>query len=575
MRTVHFMEHTGINHRLALFIPIRLGTYVILFAVVALWMGYPSFLQLPFILYSVFTLLFALILAFDRHQRLRNIAALVTPLHFILELVVESGIIYATGNVNSPFSALFILTIVSAALTYRLIGTLIVASIVSLAYAFIIWLGLSYFNDSGISGKALKTIFDVQDEVFYPIFLHFLIFYLAAFITGYLAERLRRQDRQLADTSTALRKAKLETDDILRNLNSGLITVDASGQIIFFNHAAENILGYREESVCGLLCTEVFAERMPYLAVFLMNSIRNHVPQIRREIEITDGSGNRVPLGLSISHLTEEDKKLRGVIAIFSDLTEAKLLEAKVRSADRLTAVGELSASIAHEIRNPLAAISGSVEVLKSDIELSGENRRLMDLIVKESHRLSRILSEFLDYSRIERTAYNKVDLCRVVGDTIQVLHHHESFNESIKVRFETEESILYVVGDEDLFKQLLLNLSVNACEVLGTDGGSLTFRLVSDKEEGTAVLFVDDNGPGITQNLSKQIFEPFFSTKKNGSGLGLAIVNRICSALKLDLSVDSQPGEGTTFKIEFHIFKSPNDTSNVLELDELTADAN
>ena len=160
------MERKGINHRLAWFIPIRLGTYVILFGVMVLWMGYPGFLQLPFILYSVFTLIFTLLLTFDR-QRIRfgSLTSLVTALHFLLELIVESGIVFATGNINSPFSALFILTIVSAALVYRLVGTLIIASIVSLAYAFIIWLGLIYFNDTGLSERTLKTIFDVQDEI--------------------------------------------------------------------------------------------------------------------------------------------------------------------------------------------------------------------------------------------------------------------------------------------------------------------------------------------------------------------------------------------------------------------------
>ncbi|RKX23738.1 MAG: hypothetical protein DRP47_12370, partial [Candidatus Zixiibacteriota bacterium] len=248
-----------------------------------------------------------------------------------------------------------------------------------------------------------------------------------------------------------------------------------------------------------------------------------------------------------------------------------KQLEAKVRTADRLTAIGELSASIAHEIRNPLAAISGSVEVLKSDLELSGENQRLMDLIVKESHRLSRILSEFLDYARIERAAYNKVDLCRVVSDTIQVLHHHESFHESIKIGIEASESILYVVGDEDLFKQLLLNLAVNACEALGSKGGSLDFRLLSNREKEKVVLLVEDSGPGIPQDQTKRIFEPFFSTKKQGTGLGLAIVHRICSALKLDLSIKSFLGEGTSFRIEFRLFKYQDDFSTDKVLGELT----
>jgi len=546
------MEKTERAKRLGWFIPLRLGSFIILFSVVVFWMRYPEFLRLWFVLYSALTLALTLLLALDRQRRLANATTTVTALQFFFEIVLESGIVYATGNVNSPFSALFILTIVSAALAYRLVGTLVVASLVSLAYTFIIWLGLSSGADPDLSLKALRTIFAARDSVFYAIFLHILIFYLIAFISGYLAERLKDQNRQLADTSRALRRARLETDDILRHLNSGLLTIDAKGRIIFFNRAAERILGYREEQVKGMYCEEVFAERMPHLAGSLMEGIRYGTAHPRKEIEITNGDSVIIPLGVSTSVLTEENQSLRGVIAIFSDLTEAKQLEAKVRTADRLAAVGELSASIAHEIRNPLASISGSVEVLKSEVPVSGDNARLMELIVKESHRLSRILSEFLQYARIDRPAFTKVELCHIINEVLQILHHHESFTSNIRIDFEADESIVYVIGSEDLIKQLLLNLAVNACESFEGNAGKLTFRLAADSASEIVELYVQDNGPGIAEKDLKKIYQPFYSTKKHGSGLGLSIVHRICSALKLNISVDSQLGEGTTFLIEF-----------------------
>jgi two-component system sensor histidine kinase PilS (NtrC family) len=546
------MEKTERTKRLGWFIPLRLGSFIILFSVVVFWMRYPEFLHLWFVLYSTLTLALTLLLALDRGRRLANVTATVTALQFFFEVVLESGIIYATGNVNSPFSALFILTIVSAALAYRLVGTLLVASLVSLTYTFIIWLGLSSSTDPDLSLKALKTIFAARDSVFYAIFLRILIFYLVAFISGYLAERLKDQNRELADTSRALRRARLETDDILRHLNSGLLTIDAKGRIIFFNRAAERILGYREEQVKGMYCEQVFAERMPDLAMSLMDGIRRRTPHPRKEVEIINGDSIKIPLGVSTSILTEENQSLRGVIAIFSDLTEAKQLEAKVRAADRLAAVGELSASIAHEIRNPLTSISGSVEVLKSEVPVSGENARLMELIVKESHRLSRILSEFLQYARIDRPSLTKVELCHIISDVLQILHHHESFTQNIRINFEADESIVYVVGNEDLIKQLLLNLAVNACESFDGDGGELTFRFAADSASEIVELYVQDNGPGIAEKDLKKIYQPFYSTKKQGSGLGLSIVHRVCSALKLNISVDSQLGKGTTFLIEF-----------------------
>ncbi len=551
--------------RLGWFLPLRLITFVILFAVVVFWIDYPGFLHLPLILYSVFTLGFTLLLAFDRRQKLRMMSASVIALQFLLEIVIESGIIFTTGNINSPFSALFLLTIVSAALAYRLVGTLVVASLVSLAYTFIIWLHSGEAGEPVFFPDALKNIVSAQDTVFYSIFLHLLIFYLIAFISGYLAERLEARDRQLADTSRALKQAQLETDDILRHLNSGLLTVDANGRIIFFNPAAERILGYREEEVKGMRCDEVFAERMPDLASDLLDGLRRVASHPRREIDVRTVEQQLIPLGLSTSILTDEGGGLRGVIAIFSDLTDAKRMESKVRAADRLAAVGELSASIAHEIRNPLAAISGSVEVLNNELRLQGENARLMQLIVKESHRLSRILSEFLQYARIDRPAYNKVELCHLINDVLQILHHHSSFHRDIRLNFESDDSIAYVVGDEDLIKQLLLNLAVNALEALEEKGDELTFRLVVDPVGRIVELYIQDNGPGIAGEHRKQVYQPFFSTKKQGTGLGLAIVHRICSAMKVDISFDSQLDHGTTFRLEFSTYTDDRSDSRVI----------
>ena len=537
------------------FLPLRLATYVILLAVVVFWMGFPGYLRFEFILYSLFTLGVAVCYALQNKFQVKTITRAVIVLEFIFEIVIDAGVIYSTGNVNSPFSALLLLTIVSAALTYRLAGTLIVASLVSVAYAFIIWFGLRINDNYEISVQALKTIFSGQDSVFYSIFIHILIFYLVAFISGYLAERLSSSDRELADASLALRRARLETDDILRHLNSGLLTVDSFGYIIYFNQAAERILGYREEEIKGILCEEVFSERMPELARSLMEGLDLQIEYPRKELQIINGDRREIPLGLSTSILTEERNMLRGVIAIFSDLTEAKALENKVRVADRLAAVGEMSASIAHEIRNPLAAISGSVEVLKNELELTGENSRLMELIIKESHRLSKILSDFLAYARIGRKTYAKVELCHIISDVLEMITHYDSYRDNISIEMYSDEAIVYVVGDEDLIKQLLVNLTVNACEAFDGKGGKISVRVETHPGSEKACLVVRDNGPGISADKQEKIFQPFYSTKKQGTGLGLSIVHRICSLQKINLSVDSHDDRGTTFIIEFPLF--------------------
>lgn len=539
------------------FLPFRLIQYIIIFGVVVIWMNYPNFMHLPFVAYSIMTLCFALFIATEYRHKLYNVTYFIVFCQILLEIIIESGVVYATGNVNSQFSILLILTIISASLIFRLIGTLLVASTVSLSYTFVIWFAIGGGENTGLQfNQALQKIYSTSDSLFYSIFIHVLIFYLVAFISGYLAERLRRSTKELNDTSRALKQAKLETDDILKNLNSGLLSIDVEGNIIYFNRAAENILGYKEEEVKGLPCTSVFLERMPELAELLVCGLEENIDFPRKELVIINNDMvETTPIGLSTSVLKEEDGTIRGVIAIFTDLTDAKQMESKIRMADRLAAVGELSASIAHEIRNPLASISGSVEVLKSELTVSEENEKLMNLIVKESDRLTMILDEFLIYARIDRTEYNKVELMHLISEVIDILYHHSSYHSDISVEIESDESIVYIIGDERLIKQLLLNLVMNAAEAIGNNPGQILFKVAVYESQQKVELFIQDSGPGIPEEAKKNIFKPFFSTKKLGTGLGLSIVHRICAAMRVPITVDSQLGVETVFMLEFSLY--------------------
>ncbi|RME27721.1 MAG: PAS domain S-box protein [Candidatus Zixiibacteriota bacterium] len=548
------MEHERTLNRLGLFVPLRLTSYVILATVVVFWSGRASYLQPATVIYSLLTLALALMLAFQRRFHFSDVV-LYTVIggQFLLELFVESGIVHTTGNVQSSFSPLYVLTIVSAALVYRLIGTLVIASLASVAYTFAIWWELDTARQVSSWGDALEALLSNQSAVFYSIFLHLLIFYLVAFISGYLAERLKRQSDTLAHASRQLRQARLETDDILRHLNSGLLTIDRNGTILYFNRAAERILGYREEQVRGMHCRDVFAERVPELGMLLMEAITRGVTHPRKEIAVVspDGQGETIPLGLSTSILTDENGAVRGVIAIFSDLTEAKRLEEQVRAADRMAAVGQLSAAMAHEIRNPLAAISGSVQVLRSELTLSGDNRRLMDVIVTETNRLNKLLSNFLVYARVSRPTYSRVELCRVIGDVVELMRHHDAHVRQHQITWSSDEGTMYVSGDEDMLRQLFINLAVNAIEALGEAPGRVEFT-VAQSDDGDVIVEVSDSGPGMPPEVRARIFEPFYSTKSRGSGLGLAIVHRVCSTLGIELQVTSEEGRGTTFTLRF-----------------------
>ena len=443
------------------------------------------------------------------------------------------------------------------------------ASLVSFSYAFVVWLGMSIGGDQGLSTPTLKVIFSTEDAAFYHIFLHILTFYLVAFISGFLVERLKRKDRELADTSLALKQAKLETDDILKHLNSGLFTIDRDGKIVYFNHAAEEILGYNESEAKGRDMRDLFSGRMPQLVESLLEVLNSKKQTPRNEMEIINRDGIKIPLGMSTSLLLDTNKAVRGVIAIFQDLTETKKMEEQIRAADRLAAVGELSAAIAHEIRNPLTAISGSVEVLNSEIDVSGENRRLLDLILRESNRLNDILSDFLLYARSRRVAFNRVELCHLISEAVEVVKHHPSYGPNISVRLISYDSVVYIFGDEDQIKQILINLLVNAFEAINKDLGEVTISIDSDKQ-GKAIVRISDDGPGIDDNTISNIFNPFYSTKQYGTGLGLSIVQRLAGNLDIDLSCKSTVGEGTVFTLKFN--QKPNMKKIDTEKEAVTA---
>ncbi len=532
-------------------LPLRLTTYILVSGIVIFALHFPRFLQSYFVLYSFTTLSLPVIYLINRWVKLDILHRFLPFIQSLAEITVVIGIVYTTGSINSVFSGIFVLTIISAALVSRLAGTLSIASLISLAYAACIWLSLGIEGHPGSSSKALEAIFLSQDVTFYSIFLHILTYFLVAFISGFLVERIKTRDRQLADTSLALRQAKLETDDILKHLNSGLLTIDRSAKIVYFNRAGEDILGYREENIKGKDFREIFSSRMPHLARMLEDALIVNKASDRGEIEIIDENGRKVPIGLSTSLLLDDNRQVRGVIAIFQDLTETKKLEEKIRAADKLAAVGELSAAIAHEIRNPMAAISGSVEVLRSELEVSGENKRLMDLIVRESCRLNEILSDFLLYARSNRALISRVELCRLVSDVFEVIKHHPSFKPNMAMKFASAESYIYVYSDQDQLRQILINLIVNACQALGDRGGEINID-IDYLEDGKVLLQVGDNGPGIDDATLPKIFDPFYSTKRDGTGLGLAIVSRLAASLNIEVSISTGAGKGTTFYLTF-----------------------
>lgn len=534
----------------------RLSIFVLLLVMVVFFFHVPNFLLLPFTLYSFFTLTLLLLIAFGLNRTHQLLFTCVVILQFLFEIGIQTGVVHHTGGGDSSFAVLFILTILSASLVYRMIGSAIVAGLSSLGYAIVLW------SEEGME-LSLKNLTMLSDASFYKAFLYICTFFLVAFISGYLAQKLKMKGEELWSASVELNRIKTDTGEILRHLKSGLITVDAWGRIVYFNRAAEEILGCSEAEVKGKDCREAFKERMPQLAEKILEVIRFNQADSRGLLYIEGKNHRKIPIGISTSILGDEKRGIRGVIAIFQDITEVIKLEQRIRMADRLAAVGELSAGIAHEIRNPLASISGSVEILKDELSLSGENQKLLDLIIKETSRLNQILTDFLEYARIGPSVLGKVEMVHLLEEVIGIAQKHPSFKPGISINKSLSSSALYVLGEENQMKEIFLNLLVNAMESMEEKRGEI---LIADKSLGQQdqfyfygeepeesewmALAIMDQGKGMTEEQKQKIFSPFYSTKKNGTGLGLAIVQRLVNNLGGRIEFRSELDKGSIFVV-------------------------
>ena len=545
-----------------------IGTRTVTFAVTAAlaWphLGSSLALETGLLIYCFFTALAILSLLLLRRWRLKLIVSSSLSLQIAAELAVISMVVHFTGGMRSPYNSLYLMTIISAALSYRLVGTLFVAACAASSFFMVVWIEAGRQASRLWSPEVWGALRHMPDEDFYTIFLRLCIFFLCAFAGGYLAERLYSKDEALAHTSEALKIAKLETGDILKHLRSGVLTLDLGANIVYFNRAAEEILSLPEKKVRGRSLRDALGVDYPELADRLDWVLATQQMDSRSELVIRRPDGKTLPVGLSTSVLSGGNGRPRGVIAVFADLTEVKQIEEKLRRQDRLAAIGELSAGIAHEIRNPLAAISGSVEVLRSELDLSGENARLLELIVKESARLNKILSDFLLYARMSPVVTGRVCVATILHEVFEITKRHfqQTGIGSLDLTEEVADRTMMVEADPDHLKQILINLIFNGVEACEGGDRRVIARVRSHTvtrtdaargllQEGEwASIAICDLGGGIPESILERLYEPFVSTKTNGTGLGLAVVKRLVDNCGGRLHVQTKLGEGTTFTV-------------------------
>jgi two-component system sensor histidine kinase PilS (NtrC family) len=367
------------------------------------------------------------------------------------------------------------------------------------------------------------------------IAIYLIAFAAIAYLANKLANRMRQAEVALSDKSFELENLQVLHEIIVYSISSGLITTGLDGTIKLVNPAAQSLLGRSREDIASLNVHQLFFDQLP-LAAAGRSEVRTRTP-----------GGDEKMFGVGCSALLATDASIIGYIYTFTDLTEIRHLERELRLRDRLAAVGRLASGIAHEIRNPLSSIAGSVKMLSGIAALTDDQRALVGIVTRESERLNAIISDFLTYSRDRKFESMKVDLCQLLSDTLTLLENRDS---GIVIERSFSHEIALAEGDGDKLKQVFWNLCSNALRAM-PGGGTLTVAL--DQVDGNWRIRFRDSGAGISPQLIEKIFEPFQSGFEGGTGLGLAIVYRIIQAHDAHITVRSEPGKGTEFTLLFH----------------------
>ena len=462
-------------------------------------------------------------------------------LQSVYDLLLVTAVIHVTGVENSQFAALYILVIAASTLLLPLGGGLLIAALGNMLYV-------------------AEVLWAVDTRLDFAVWLQLGVFAVVALGLAYLAVQLRKEGEGKHQLVAELGHLKLQADDILNNIRSGVLTVDSSGRLLFANPMAGRLLGLDLDERIGVPIIEMIAGASPELANALRRSLVDKVRTNRAEGTVRSG-GHEFPVGVTTTYTDGDGRRTdRTATAIFSDISDQKRMEALRLRAERLEGVAELSAALAHEIKNPLASISSAIEQLGRVPYVGEDERTLSALVMRESDRLSRLLTEFLDFARVRVTRIARVNVIEIVQGVATLVSAHPDRPPGVRVTcIMPERGKLFVEGDEDLLHRAVFNLALNAVQASPPDGevrievlpelGQL--QLAPANREGNIAVRVTDEGPGVPPDIRDRLFSPFFTTKTGGSGLGLAVVHRAIEAHRGIVFFDgADNGSGTRFTI-------------------------
>ncbi len=437
--------------------------------------------------------------------------------HVLFDVALASGLVYRTGGSDSVFVFMFLLAIVNGAILLDRRGAALGLVAALAGYAGVV-----------AAGGGLRAVPGTT------LWVHAAAFVATAALAAYLAEQLRSTGERLAARESDLADVTALHGAIVQSVASGLLTVDPGGRITFLNRAGERITGLSGDQVVG--------RRAGAMLPGFAEAVR------RGETEWTNARGERLMLGFSRFPLLGQGGRDLGSAVIFQDLTALRAMEERVRRSERLADLGRVAAGLAHELRNPLASMAGSVELLGGSEGLRQEDQRLMAIVLKEAGRLEQLVARFLDYSRPAPPRVVTHDLAQAVAEVAEVFARDPS---AARVRLETGLAPVTVACDPDQLRQVLWNLLLNATQAIQAAGqGGVIHLTCAPAPGGGAVLAVEDDGPGIAPADQTRLFTPFFTTKSGGTGLGLATVHRIVEAHGGAVEVAAVEPHGARFTV-------------------------
>jgi two-component system, NtrC family, sensor histidine kinase PilS len=466
----------------------------------------------------------------------------------LCDVVLITGMVYATGGIHSIYSVFYPLVIIYSVLFLGRRGGLVIASAAGIFY------GL--FADLEFYG-VIYPIFSMPDKdsfpnaayVFTRIITHIISFYFITFLTSFVVEQEKKARTLLAEKQNAFDQLDLLHQSIIESVDTGILTVNLRGEIKSFNRAASEITGFSFHEVENRLISMVFPDFPP----FPKENIDGYQQAVRIRFEATlnTSDGRSLSLGGALSPLRDPQGFTIGGIIVFQDLTEIFKMRESLEKSRRLAFIGEMAAGLAHEIRNPLASMSGSIQMLSQDLSHNETHRKLMQIILRGKDQLESFLKDFLMMARPSPGVREEIDLREIILDVLDSLHFVPDWHEPIKIDMHLKDDPLFIYANRMEIRQVLWNVILNAIQAM-SEGGVLTVEVESryNGEQDGVEIKIHDTGFGIEKSRLQKIFEPFYTTRDTGTGLGLAVVSRILEGYKGKIDIRSEEGKGTSCTI-------------------------